>query len=349
MMVLIPLLELVLFGYAINNNPHHLPTALLSADQTVITRQLEKSLENTDYFKFVSWPKTIKEAEQQLASGEVLFIVRIGPNFTRDFIHHQKPQILIEGDATDPVGVVNALSAVSALQYTALTPLLYGPLKKYQQTEPPFQLITHARYNPEDITQYNIIPGLMGVVLTMTLVMITSLAITRERESGTMESLLATPVRPIEVMIGKIAPYIIVAYVQIFIILALGKLLFGIPIMGHVVTLIIAALPFVAATLAVGLTFSTMAKNQLQAVQMAIFFFLPSILLSGFMFPFMGMPSWARWIGEVLPLTHFLRIVRGILLKGNGWVEIWPNIWPIVLFAIIALVIGVKRYRQTLD
>lgn len=349
MMVGIPLIELVLFGYAINNNPHHLPTALVMPNNTVITRQFVKSLENTDYFKFISRPKTIKQAEYQLATGKVLFVVRIPPNFTRDYFHHDKPQILIEGDATDPVGVANALSAVGNLQYTALKPILYGPLQKYDHTDPNFKLITHARYNPEDITQYNIVPGLMGVVLTMTLVMITSLAITRERESGTMESLLATPVRPIEVMVGKIAPYIIVAYIQIFLILILGKLLFNIPMVGSVVTLVIAALPFVAANLSVGLTFSSIAKNQLQAVQMAIFFFLPSILLSGFMFPFMGMPKWARVIGEILPLTHFLRIVRGILLKGNGWIEILPNVWPIVLFAIIALVIGVTRYRQTLD
>jgi ABC-2 type transport system permease protein len=349
MMVAIPLVELVLFGYAINNNPHHLPTALVSADQTAITRQLEKSLENTDYFKFVSYPKSIQVAEQELARGKVLFVIRIPPNFTRDLIHGSKPQILIEGDATDPVGVANSLSAVNALQYMVFKPIFYGPLAQYQQNDPFFQLITHARYNPEDITAYNIVPGLMGVVLTMTLVMITSLAITRERETGTMESLLATPVRPIEVMVGKITPYLIVAYIQILLILIMGGVLFGVPMLGNVITLLLAALPFVAANLSMGLMFSSMARNQLQAVQMAIFFFLPSILLSGFMFPFMGMPQWARFLGEILPLTHFLRIVRGILLKGNGWVEIWPNVWPIVLFAIIAIIIGVKRYRQTLD
>lgn len=349
MMVAIPLVELVLFGYAINNNPHHLPKALVSADQTVMTRQLETSLKNTDYFKFVSRPKTLQAAEQELASGKVLFIVRIPPNFTRDLIHGDKPEVLIEGDATDPVGVANSLSAVSALQYTMFKPVFIGSLKHYQQSDPAFQVVTHARYNPDDITAYNIVPGLMGVVLTMTLVMITSLAITRERETGTMESLLATPVRPIEVMIGKITPYLIVAYIQIALILIMGKVLFAVPMLGSVITLLIAALPFVAANLSMGLMFSTMARNQLQAVQMAIFFFLPSILLSGFMFPFMGMPKWARVIGEVLPLTHFLRIVRGILLKGNGWVEIWPNVWPILLFAAIALIIGVKRYRQTLD
>lgn len=349
MMVAVPLVELVLFGYAINNNPHHLPSALVSADQTVMTRQLEKSLQNTDYFNFISHPRTIKAAERELASGKVLFVVRIPPNFTRDLIHGNKPEVLIEGDATDPVGVANSLSAVSALQYTLFKPVFIGPLRHYQQNDPAFKMITHARYNPDDITAYNIVPGLMGVVLTMTLVMITSLAITRERETGTMESLLATPVRPIEVMIGKITPYLIVAYIQIALILIMGRVLFAVPMLGHVVTLLIAALPFVAANLSMGLMFSTMARNQLQAVQMAIFFFLPSILLSGFMFPFMGMPLWARALGEVLPLTHFLRIVRGILLKGNGWIEIWPNVWPILLFAVIALIIGVKRYRQTLD
>ena len=349
LIVAIPLIELVLFGYAINTNPKHLPTAVMAEDHTVLTRQFLSTLKNTQYFKFVSQPKTLQAAEQELATGKVLFVVHIPANFTRDYFHHDQPQILIEGDASDPVGVANALAAVHDLQYSVFKPITHGSLSLYQHTKPKFQLVTHARYNPANITQYNIVPGLMGVILTMTMVMITSLAITRERERGTMESLLATPVRPIEVMIGKIAPYIIVGYIQILLIMILGKVLFSVPMVGSVTTLLIVALPFVAANLSVGLTFSSLAKNQLQAVQMAIFFFLPSILLSGFMFPFDGMPVWARYLGEILPLTHFLRIVRGILLKGNGWFEIWPNIWPIVLFAVIALIIGVKRYRQTLD
>ena len=349
MMIGIPLLELVLFGFAINNNPHHLPAAIVSADQSILTRQLVKGLENTRYFNFVSHPKNIAEADQQLASGKVLFVVRIPPHFTADFFHGDHPQILIEGDATDPVGVANALAAVHGLQYSVFDSILQGGLKHYQQTDPPFEIITHTRFNPEKITQYNIVPGLMGVVLTMTLVMITSLAITKEHESGTMESLLATPVRPLEVMLGKISPYIIVAYIQILLVLWLGRALFSIPILGSVTTLLLAALPFVAANLSVGLTFSSLARNQLQAMQMAIFFFLPSILLSGFMFPFYGMPKWAQAVGEVLPLTHFMRIVRGIMLKGNGWAEIFPHVWPIIVFAVLTLFVGVKRYRQTLD
>lgn len=349
MMIGVPLLELVLFGYAINNNPHHLPAAIISADNSVLTRQLVKGLENTRYFRFVSHPDTIAQAENELSNGKVLFVVRIPPRFSADFFHHNKPKILIEGDATDPVGVANALAAVQGLQYSVFDSLLKGTLAQYEQSKPNFEIVTHARFNPEKITQYNIVPGLMGVVLTMTLVMITSLAITKEHESGSMESLLATPVRPLEVMIGKISPYIIVAYIQILLVLWLGRILFSIPILGSVVTLLIAALPFVAANLSVGLTFSSLARNQLQAMQMAIFFFLPSILLSGFMFPFFGMPEWAKIIGECLPLTHFMRIVRGIMLKGNGWLEIWPNVWPIMVFSALALFVGVKRYRQTLD
>jgi ABC-2 type transport system permease protein len=207
----------------------------------------------------------------------------------------------------------------------------------------------HRRYNPEGITQYNIVPGLIGTILTMTMVMMTALAMTRERERGTMENLLATPVRPLEVMVGKILPYIAVGYIQVTIILLAAKLLFGVPIVGSLVLLSAALIVFIAANLGVGFTFSTLARNQLQAMQMAFFFFLPSILLSGFMFPFRGMPEWAQWIGEVLPLTHFLRILRGILLKGSTAAEILPNLWPIGLFLVVVATIALKRYRETLD
>lgn len=349
MIVAIPLMQLILFGYAINTNPKHLPTAVVTANHSEFTRAFIAGLENTKYFRVTAYPKTEKQATQMLAEGKVSFVVNIPPNFTERLIRHQRPQILVEADGSDPVAASSALAAIPILGQSVFNDLLSGSLH-YLKTDPlPVDYIMHAKYNPEQITQYNIVPGLLGVVLTMTMVLITSLAITRERERGTMESLLATPVRPIEVTVGKIMPYVLVGYIQAILILLFAHFLFQVPMQGSVITLLLATLPFIAASLSVGVTFSSIAKNQLQAVQMAFFFFLPSILLSGFMFPFKGMPIWAQYLGQILPLTHFLRVVRGIMLKGNGWLQIWPDLWPILLFMLIVLTIGLKRYRQTLD
>lgn len=349
MMVMVPLMQLILFGYAINMNPRNLPSAVVSAEHTSYTQQLIHSLNNTKYFKFLPSPTTDAQAKQWLAQGKILFILNIPPNFTYDLIRHRRPSILITADGTDPTASVNALAAVEGLKDTFLNPLIKGPLAYLKTEAPAVNFIVHTKYNPNALTEYNIVPGLLGVVLTMTMVMITSLAITRERERGNMEYLLSTPALPMEVMIGKIIPYIMVGYVQVGIILSMAHGLFGVPMMGSVGLLLLAVLPFIAANLSMGLTFSSVAKNQLQAVQLAFFFFLPSILLSGFMFPFFGMPTWAQHIGELLPLTHFLRIVRGIMLKGNGAYDVWLNTWPLLMFILFILLIGIKRFRKTLD
>jgi len=349
MMLGIPLLQLILFGFAINSDPKELPTAVLVADRGPHGRTLLHAIRNSGYFQFVREVTTEAEAHEVLARGEVQFVVTIPENFSRDLLRGDRPAVLVEADATDPAATSNAVSSLRTLLETALENDLKGPLAPLAATPGPIDLRVHARYNPEAITQYNIVPGLMGVVLTMTMVMITALAITRERERGTMENLLSMPARPFEVLVGKIVPYILVGYVQVGLILAAAHFLFHVPSVGSIGLLLTAALAFIVANLAVGITFSTIAKNQLQAMQMSFFFFLPSLLLSGFMFPFRGMPRWAQYIGEVFPLTHFLRIVRGILLKGNGFEEIAPELWPIGLFALIALIVGVTRYRQTLD
>lgn len=349
MIVGIPLIQLILFGYAINMNPKKLPTALQMADHSLFTRQIVQGLANTDYFDIKYFPKSEAETDKLLAQGKILFAIHIPPNFTEKFLRNKKPQILIEADSTDPVASANAFGAIQTLAPTILNPLLRGPTSNLQNPTPTLEVITHAKYNPEQITQYNIVPGLMGVVLTMTMVLITSMAIARERERGTMEQLLATPVLPSEVMLGKIFPYIILGYIQVVLILIASHFLFAVPMEGSIILLLILCFPFIAANLAVGLTFSSMVKTQLQASQASFFFFLPSILISGFMFPFFGMPIWAQWLGTILPLTHFLRITRGILLKGNGWTLIWPDLWPILLFLSIALFVAIKRYRQTLD
>jgi ABC-2 type transport system permease protein len=349
MMVGIPLLQLVLFGFAINADPKHLPTAIFSADNSVFSRTLVWALRNSDYFRIVREAAGEQEIQTLLAEGDVQFVVHIPEDFSRKLLRGERPGLLLQADATDPAATGNALAAISTLLTSAFDRDLKGPLKNLGATPGPVELRMHRQYNPDIITQYNIVPGLMGVVLTMTMVIITALAITRERERGTMENLLSTPVRPAEVMIGKIIPYIMVGYIQVILILLVAKFLFHVPVVGSVGLLLSVMILFIAANLAVGITFSTVAKNQLQAMQMAFFFFLPSILLSGFMFPFRGMPAWAQGIGEILPLTHFLRIVRGILLKGNSLGPILPELWPIALFVIVALSIGMKRYRQTLD
>ena len=349
MMLGIPLLQLTLFGYAINSDPRHLPAAVLLADDGPQGRTLLHALQNSTYFDFTRQVRTEAEGRDLLARGQVQFVVNIPENFTRKLLRGERPSVLIEADATDPAATGIALGSVGTLLSTALANDLKGPLEYLNATPGPIDLRVHALYNPETVTQYNIVPGLMGVILTMTMIMITGLAITRERERGTMENLLAMPTRPAEVLIGKITPYIMIGYIQVAVILVASRLLFHVPMHGSIPLLLIVALVFIAANLAMGITFSTIAKNQLQAMQMTFFVFLPSILLSGFMFPFRGMPHWAQMIGEVFPLTHFLRIVRGILLKGNGLADVAGEIWAIALFAVIMMTLGIKRYRQTLD
>jgi len=349
MIIGIPIMQMVVFGYAINSDPKHLPTAILTADQGMFSRTIVAAMQNSKYFHIVNIVETEAEAELLIDEGDVQFVLSIPEQFDRRLVRGERPALLLTADATDPAATSNALSSFRLLAENALRRDLAGPLQYLQREAPPLDIILHPRFNPEAVTQYNIVPGLMGVVLTMTLVIITALAITRERERGTMENLLSTPVKPVEVIIGKIIPYIIVGYLQMGVIILASRYLFKVPMIGSLVLLLGVSLLFIAANLGVGVTFSTLARNQLQSVQMAFFFFLPSILLSGFMFPFRGMPVWAQYIGEMLPLTHFLRIVRGILLKGNSIQQILPNLWPIAVFLIIALTIGLTRYRRTLD
>ena len=349
MMVGIPLLQLMLFGYAINSDPKQLPTALRVADQGPFARTLVSAMKHSEYFRVVAETESEAEAARLLELGDVQFVLNIPADFSRQLVRGERPAVLLEADATDPAATGPALNALRALSQTVLDRDLEGALAPLRAKDDPIDFRVHAHYNPENITQYNVVPGLMGVVLTMTMVIITALAITRERERGTMENLLATPARPFEVLAGKILPYIAVGYIQVTLILIAARYLFEVPMVGSLPLLYAVSFIFICANLAVGITFSTVAKNQLQAVQMAFFFFLPSLLLSGFMFPFRGMPEWAQWLGSVLPLTHFLRIVRGVLLKGNGFLEILPEQWPILLFTAVMMTIAVKRYRQTLD
>ena len=349
MMVGVPIMQLVLFGYAINTDPRALPTAVLAADDSAFSRSLAAGLENSGYFRITQRPKSSAQANRLLETGEVQFVLEIPPGFARQLERGERPALLFAADATDPAASGAALAALGSIGRQVLAHDAQGALARLQPGEMPYEIRVQRRYNPEGLARYNIVPGLIGVILTMTMVMMTGLAMTRERERGTMENLLATPARPIEVMIGKIAPYIGIGYVQVTVVLVAARLLFDVPMIGSYALLSAALILFMAANLAVGFTFSTIAKSQLQAMQLTFFFFLPSMLLSGFMFPFRGMPRWAQMIGEALPLTHFLRIVRGIMLKGNGFAEIAPHMWPIGLFMLVAGSVAMLRYRRTLD
>lgn len=345
----VPLLQMLLFGFAINNDPKHLPTAVSISDPGVFSDSIVSALANSGYFEIVEATNSPAVAKRLLGEGKVSFVVEIPANFSRDLIRGARPQLLIEADASDPASASNAVASLGELVAEALRDDLKGPLAARAQAPPAFDTVVHRLYNPEGITQYNIVPGLLGVILTMTMVLMTSMALTRERERGTYENLLAMPLHPVEIMIGKIAPNILVGFVQAVLVLLAARLIFGVPMIGSLTLLSGVLVVFIAANLAVGYTFSTIAQNQLQAMQMMVFFLLPAILLSGFAFPFRGMPVWAQWIGEVLPVTHFLRVVRGILLKGNGPVEIWPDVWPLFVFLVAAGTLALLRFRRTLD
>ena len=346
LIIALPVMQLFLFGYAINTDPKHLPTGLLSSEHSQYVRTIVAALRNTGYYDIRPFASE-DEAERALAEGEVLFVINIPPNFERSVDRGETPAVLVDADATDPSAIGNATAAL-----TSLTGALNRDLPPKLQSEPakpPFQFVVHARYNPEQLTVLNIVPGLVCVVLIFSTLLITTLSITRERERGTMENLLAMPVRPIEVMIAKIVPYIAIGYVQVVLIMAISSAAFDLPVRGSLFLLIVALGLFIASNLALGFTFSTIATSQMQAMQMAQFTLLPSILLSGFMFPFYGMPKWAQWTGEIFPTTHALRVVRGILLKGNGAAEILPELWPIAAFTLVVGAIAIWAYRETLD
>jgi ABC-2 type transport system permease protein len=356
MMIGIPVMQLFLFGFAINTDPKHLLTGVIAADQSEFTRSFLASMRNSDYFDVTTTLPDETAGREALAKGQLQFVVSIPPDFTRKLVRGEKPSLLVEADATDPAATGLALASVSQLVQSVVSKDMKGVLSPLAGgtgstggAAPPFDVRLHKLYNAEGITQYNIIPGLIGTILTMTMVMMTGLAMTRERERGTMENLLATPVRPLEVMTGKIVPYIFIGLVQLTIILVAARFVFHVPFVGSVWMVYVAALLFIVASLTVGITLSSLAQNQLQATQLTFFYFLPSILLSGFMFPFVGMPKWAQVIGNVLPMTYFHRLTRGILLKGNGWFELWPSIWPLMLFTVVVLGIALRFYRKTLD
>jgi len=345
MIIMIPLVQLMLFGYAINTNPRNLPTAVLMQESTDLSRSILAALENTKYFRVTQLPHSEAEVDELLASGTVLFAIEIPAKFERSVRRGDKPPMLVIADATDPVASGTALGTLNTILQTALSHDRAVPASPTM----PFEIRTHARYNPAAVTALNIVPGLVGTILTLTMLIFTALSVTREIERGTMENLLSMPITPVEIMLGKIIPYVIVGFVQATLIIAIGVTLFGVPIVGSLAMLAALSTLFIATNLSIGYTFSTVAQNQLQAMQMSMMFFLPNILLSGFIFPFAGMPIWAQWIGEALPLTHYIRIVRSIMLKGSNLADLHYDAIAMFVLMLVAMTIAVTRFRRTLD
>jgi ABC-2 type transport system permease protein len=345
MIIMIPLIQLLLFGYAINTTPRDLPTAVLLQEHNDLTRSILAAFQNTRYFKVTAQPRSAEELDRLLASGSVLFAVEIPAGFERAVRRGDRPAMLVSADATDPVAAGSALSALGQVVQTALQHDRAVP----DNTAMPFEIRTHARYNPAAETQLNIVPGLVGTILTMTMLIFTALSVTREIERGTMEALLSMPITPFQIMLGKIVPYVLVGFIQAAMIIGIGIGLFGVPLLGSLGVLAALSTLFIATNLSIGYTFSTIAKNQLQAMQMSIMYFLPNILLSGFMFPFAGMPVWAQWLGETLPLTHYLRIVRAIMLKGASLSDLHYDAVALFILMLAAMALAVARFRRTLD
>ena len=345
MIVGFPIIQLLLFGFAINSDPKHMPTAVVMADPGPFARSYVAAMRNSDYFNIVGSVDE-REAGRLLDLGEVQFVVTFPPGFHRDLVRGLSPVLLVEADATDPMATGGAVSVLNHLGPEVFAPDLPGLRRPAVKL---VDLRVQKRYNPEGITAYNVVPGLCGVILTMTLVLMTGLAMTREKERGTFENLLATPATPFEVMTGKIVPYILIGLIQVTLVLLAARWIFDVPMHGNLLLLYGVVLLFICANLTLGITFSSMAQNQLQAMQMTFFFFMPSLLLSGFMFPFRGMPEWAQTLGNLLPLTHFLLLIRGILLKGNAVGLLWGHVWPILLFMLAVLAVGLKTFRRTLD
>jgi ABC-2 type transport system permease protein len=346
-MIFIPVVQLLLFGYAINTNPRHLPTAVLMHEESDVARSILAAISNTTYFRLTKVARSEAEMDHWIRSGEVLFAVEIPAGFERALRRGERPALLVIADATDPVAAGSALGALEGILQTALA--RDRGLPEMASLPVAFEIRQHRRYNPAGVTSLNIVPGLLGTILTMTMLIFTALSVTRELERGTMESLLAMPIEPLEIMIGKIAPYIVIGFIQAALIIGLGVVLFEVPVMGSMMLLAALSTLFIATNLSIGYTFSTVAQNQLQAIQMSFMFFLPNILLSGFMFPFAGMPQWAQWIGEMLPLTHYIRIVRGIMLKGSTLYDLQGEALALLGLMLLAMTLAVRRFRRTLD
>tara|TARA_R110002096_G_scaffold309403_2_gene503928 strand:- start:29427 stop:30560 length:1134 start_codon:yes stop_codon:yes gene_type:complete len=349
MMVGIPIMQLIMFGFAINSDPRHLPTALIDRDHSTFSRSIVRAAENSTFMDISYRPESEAVAESLIREGKINFIFIIPENFGRDLVRGDNPQLLVVADATDPSASAGAVNSMKQIVRSGLVRDLSGSLSFVADRPPAVDVVLHKRYNPAGVTQYNIIPGLLAIIIAMTMTMITAVAITREKERGTMENLLAMPIQPMEMMIGKIAPYVIIGYVQTCIVLLASQFVFEIPIVGSLAVLFSGVTIYIIVNLMIGFLFSSIAQTQMQALQMTFFLLLPQILLSGFLFPFLGMPGWAQVIGEGLPATHFIRIMRGVMLKGADGTDLFTSFWPLGAIIVVVGTVAMLRYKQTLD
>ena len=349
MMIGLPIVQLMLFGFAINADPRHLPTLVEVNDDGPLTRALLAGMDTSGYFDFIGEVRGPDAGEEALRRGEANFVVVIPADFERDVVRGLRPNLLIAADASDPSAVSGAAAAMSGIVNGAIAQTLTGPLSPAAGAPLPFEVIVHRQYNPEGKTSTNIVPGLLAIILSMTMVMITAVAIVKERERGTMEMLISTPVTPLEVMLGKILPYVFVGYVQTAVFLVAAFAVFQVPFTGTFTAFFFGFNLFVLGNLALGFLISTVAKNQMQAMQLSFFTILPSILLSGFMFPFAGMPGWAQMIGTGVPATHFIRLIRKVMLKGAGTFDVTAELMALGAIVLVITVAAMLRYRQTLD
>ncbi len=349
MMIGIPVVQLLLFGYAIDTDPHHLPTLVEMTEESPILHALTTAMDTSEYFDFIGISTSEAESDLALRDGRATVILTVPPGFDRDMIRGLRPEILLTVDASDPVAAGGAIGAINGVVNTAIAQSLTGPLAFAAGAPAPFDMVIHRAFNPEGKTSTNIVPGLLAVILSMTMVMITAVAIVRETERGTMESLIATPVTPSEVMLGKIIPYVFVGYVQTLVFLIAARVLFDVPFEGSFLAFFLGFNLYIVVNLAIGFLVSTMARSQMQAMQLSFFTILPTILLSGFMFPFAAMPGWAQALGTAIPATHFLRVVRKVMLKDGGLREVAPDMLAIAVILVVVVIVALRRYRQTLD
>jgi ABC-2 type transport system permease protein len=347
MMFMFPIIQLVIFGYAINNDPRHLPLAIEVNDHSAFSRSIVSGLRQTSYFDVIELQGGFGEGERLLAEGKAQFVLTVPVDFARDLVRGERPELLLSVDATDPASTGPAVAAVNEAVTQALGRELIGPLAMRQTGPPPVSLVLHRSYNPEGKTSHNTVPGLLAIILSMTMVALTAMSVAREEEQGTMENLLATPLRPIEVMVGKIVPYFTLGFVQTLVVLAAAAVIFKVPFVGSMALLLAVTLLFALVCLTLGFTMSTVVSSQVQAMHASMFYLMPSILLSGFAFPFRGMPVWIQWLAELLPPTHYIRLVRGIMLKGWDWRLVLPETGVLMLMLVVLTTVAVRRYRDT--
>ncbi len=355
MVVMIPLIQLLLFGYAINTNVRHIPVGAVDQSQNGLSRILMQTISATRVVEFVARYASIQQAQSAIASAKVRAVLVIPADVSQRLARHQSvglgtppssdeetsrpvAQWMVDGSDTMIAG------AVKSLRSMPLTELLSKPANR---NTPTFEVT--LLFNPEQRTAVNVVPGLVAIILTMTMILFTSAAIVRENERGNMEMLIATPVRPIELMVGKIIPYMFIGALQAAIVLGLGKLLFNVPINGSLWQLGVVTMLFISASLTLGLVISTLAKNQLQSMQMTVFVLLPSILLSGFMFPYEGMPRFAQHIAETLPATHFMRLIRSVVLRDAEIADMTFDTFWLIAFTVLGLLVASLRFKKTLD